>query len=90
VLLPGGFGTMDELFETLTLVQTKKIDRFPIILMGKDFWSPMMDWIKKTMAEDYKTISPGDLDLIHLTDDVEEVVDVIAEFYKQASLRPNF
>jgi predicted Rossmann-fold nucleotide-binding protein len=58
--------------------------------MGKDFWSPMMDWIKKTMAEDYKTISPGDLDLIHLTDDVEEVVDVIAEFYKQASLRPNF
>ena len=50
----------------------------------------MMDWIKKKMAEDYKTISPGDLDLIHLTDDVEEVVDVIAEFYKQASLRPNF
>ena len=90
MIIPGGFGTMDELFETLTLVQTKKIDRFPIILMGKDFWSPMMDWIKKTMAEDYKTISPGDLDLIHLTDDVEEVVDVIAEFYKQASLRPNF
>lgn len=90
VLLPGGFGTMDELFETLTLVQTKKIDRVPVILMGTEFWGGMMDWIKSTMSEQYKTISPEDLDLIHLTDSVEEVATIITDFYAHSTLRPNF
>ncbi|MFT4970638.1 MAG: hypothetical protein ACI9O4_002399 [Chitinophagales bacterium] len=90
VLLPGGFGTMDELFETLTLVQTKKIDRVPIILMGVDFWGDMMSWIKNTMSEKYGNISPKDLDLITVTDSVEEVAKVITEFYAHSTLRPNF
>lgn len=90
VLLPGGFGTMDELFESLTLMQTKKIDRVPVILMGKDFWGGLMDWIKETMLEKYINISPKDLDLIHLTDEVDEVVKIIDEFYANSKLRPNF
>ena len=90
VLLPGGFGTMDELFETLTLVQTKKIDRVPIILMGVAFWGDMMSWIKNTMSEKYGNISPKDLDLITVTDSVEEVAKVITEFYAHSTLRPNF
>lgn len=90
VLMPGGFGTMDELFETLTLVQTKKIDRVPIILMGTDFWGGLMDWIKNTMLEKFGNISPEDLDLIHLTDDVDEVAKIISDFYAHSSLRPNF
>ena len=90
VLLPGGFGTMDELFETLTLVQTKKIDRVPIILMGKEFWGGMLAWIKNIMSEKYKTISTQDLELIHLTDDVDDVANIIIDFYANSSLRPNF
>ena len=90
VLLPGGFGTMDELFESLTLMQTNKIDKVPIILMGKDFWSGLLDWIKDTMLTKYINISPKDLDLIHLTDDVEEVVIIINKFYANSKLRPNF
>lgn len=90
VLLPGGFGTMDELFESLTLIQTKKIDRVPVILMGTDFWSGLVDWIKDTMLAKFHNISPGDMDLIHVTDDPNEVVNIITDFYDQYSLRPNF
>lgn len=90
VLLPGGFGTMDELFESLTLIQTKKIDSVPVILMGKEFWNGLIDWIKLTMNDQFKTISPEDLDLIHVTDDPEEVVKIISDFYARFSLRPNF
>lgn len=90
VLLPGGFGTMDELFESLTLIQTKKIDRVPVILMGSEFWSGLIDWIKTTMSEKFHNISPGDLDLIHITDDPNEVVRIITDFYSHFSLRPNF
>lgn len=90
VLLPGGFGTLDELFESLTLIQTKKIDQVPVILMGKEFWQPMLDWIKNTMLDKFSNISPQDLDLIHLTDRSDEVVKIIADFYSHSSLRPNF
>lgn len=90
VLLPGGFGTMDELFESLTLIQTKKIDKVPVILMGTEFWSGLIDWIKTTMSEKFQNISPGDLDLIHITDDPDEVVQIITDFYAHFSLRPNF
>ena len=90
VLLPGGFGTMDELFESLTLMQTNKIDKVPVILMGIDFWGGLIDWIKKTMLEKYSNISPKDLDLIHVTDNPDEVVTIINDFYAQSTLRPNF
>ncbi len=73
VVLPGGFGTMDELFEALTLVQTGKVTRFPVVLMGTAYWSGLIEWLRTTMAADGK-ISPTDLDLLLVTDDVEEAV----------------
>ncbi|MGW5573094.1 LOG family protein [Nocardia thailandica] len=76
VCLPGGFGTLDELFEALTLVQTRKITRFPIILFGSRYWTGLITWIRETMEASGK-ISPGDLDLIRVTDSVEEVVQII-------------
>jgi len=76
VVLPGGFGTLDELFEAITLVQTKKITRFPIVLVGTDFWSGLLDWVKNQMLPAGK-IAQEDLDLVHLTDDVDEVVEIV-------------
>lgn len=92
VILPGGFGTMDELFESLTLIQTKKIERIPIVLMGIEFWGGLIDWIKETVLEKHKNISPKDLDFLHLTDDEEEAVTFIKNFYdkNKEALRPNF
>ncbi|MFI1991102.1 TIGR00730 family Rossman fold protein [Actinoplanes sp. NPDC020271] len=76
VVLPGGFGTLDELFEAITLVQTRKVTRFPVILMGADYWSGLLDWIKQRMLDDGK-INAADLDLIQVTDDVAEAVQII-------------
>ncbi len=76
VILPGGYGTLDELFEALTLVQTRKVTRFPVILFGTEYWSGLIDWIRTTLAET-GTINAADLDLITVTDDVEEVIAVI-------------
>lgn len=76
VILPGGFGTMDEFFESLTLIQTLKMARFPVILMGTSFWGGLVEWIRQMMLKE-KTISPEDLDLFMLTDDPKEVVDMI-------------
>jgi uncharacterized protein (TIGR00730 family) len=78
IVLPGGFGTLDELFEALTLVQTGKVTRFPVVLMGTAYWQGLIDWLRNTMAVDGK-IGPDDLDLICLTDDVEEAVRYIVE-----------
>jgi uncharacterized protein (TIGR00730 family) len=78
VVLPGGFGTLDELFEAITLVQTRKVTRFPVILMGSKYWSGLLDWIKQTLLADGK-VSPADLDLILITDDVEEAVQIIVQ-----------
>ncbi|HTH57342.1 MAG TPA: TIGR00730 family Rossman fold protein [Cyclobacteriaceae bacterium] len=89
IVMPGGFGTLDELSEALTLIQTKKIGRFPIVMVGKKFWSGMMDWIKTTLVEE-KMISPEDLDLINLVDKPEDAVAVIDEFYGKYLLSPNF
>tara|TARA_R110001583_G_scaffold39765_3_gene127427 strand:+ start:8689 stop:9399 length:711 start_codon:yes stop_codon:yes gene_type:complete len=89
VVMPGGFGTMDELFEAITLIQTKKIGKFPIILVGTKFWSGLFEWIKNTLLQE-GTISPKDLDLISLVDTEKEVLDVIDNFYKKYSLSPNF
>ena len=79
VILPGGFGTMDELFEALTLIQTKKIKSFPLILMGSEYWQGLLDWLKKTMLQEGK-ISPADLDLIQVVDEPEEVVKLIKKY----------
>ena len=75
-VLPGGFGTLDELFEALTLVQTKKVTSFPVVLIGTAYWGGLLDWIRGSMLE-YQKISEGDLELIQLTDDVEEVVELM-------------
>ena len=90
VVMPGGFGTMDELFEALTLVQTAKVDPVPIILYDSVFWAGLVDWLKEIMMTKYRTISPGDPDLMHLCDTPEEVVTVIDEYYAKSLLRPNF
>jgi uncharacterized protein (TIGR00730 family) len=91
VVLPGGFGTMDELFEVLTLVQTKKINTIPIVLMGVDFWEGMLKWVKESLLEKYATISPKDLDLLPVTDSPEEAVAIINKFYEndKIGLEPN-
>lgn len=90
VVMPGGFGTMDELFEALTLIQTEKIARFPIVLVGKEFWEDGVEWIKKIFRDRYKTISPDDLDLFLVTDSTEEAVEHIVKFYSKYLHKPNF
>jgi uncharacterized protein (TIGR00730 family) len=93
VVLPGGFGTLDELFEVLTLVQTKKITRVPIVLVGKEFWQGLSDWIKSTMLERHHNVNPEDMNLFHITDDTDEAVRIVNDFYsgeKQEKLAPNF
>jgi len=89
VVMPGGFGTLDELFEAITLIQTNKIEKFPIILVGSKFWSGLIDWIKTTMLNE-GNVSPGDLDLIRIADTEVEVVEILDSFYKGRSLSPNF
>ncbi|HFX17901.1 MAG TPA: TIGR00730 family Rossman fold protein [Flavobacteriales bacterium] len=90
VVMPGGFGTLDELFEALTLIQTKKIEKFPVILFDTDYWNGLIELIKTKMLDEYNYISPKDLDLVHLTDDPNEVVKIIVDFYKKRNLRPKF
>jgi uncharacterized protein (TIGR00730 family) len=89
VVLPGGFGTMDELFEALTLIQTKKIGKFPIVLAGKEYWSGLFDWVKTTLKEE-KMIDEKDLNLILLADDADHALNHINEFYSRYLLKPNF
>lgn len=90
VVMPGGFGTLDELFEAVTLIQTKKIAKFPIVLVGTDFWGGLIDWIKTTLLEKNNNICAEDMDLIKLVDTADEVIEVIDAFYKKYNLRPNF
>lgn len=90
VVLPGGFGTLDELFEALTLIQTLKIGKFPIVLVGKDFWGGMVKWIEEVLLAKEKNISPDDMFLFTLVDTADEVVEYIDEFYKKYLLKPNF
>jgi uncharacterized protein (TIGR00730 family) len=90
IVMPGGFGTLDELFEAMTLIQTGKIGRFPIILYGSHFWKGLLDWIKTTLLEQHKTISPEDLNLFRVVDTPEEAVEHIDRFYSKYVLKPNF
>ncbi|MFW5820827.1 MAG: TIGR00730 family Rossman fold protein [Bacteroidota bacterium] len=90
VVLPGGFGTFDELFEALTLIQTEKIGRFPIVLVGTEYWKGLVDWIKTIMLEKEINISKEDLDLYTLVDTAEDAVEHINSFYNKYLLSPNF
>jgi uncharacterized protein (TIGR00730 family) len=87
VFMPGGFGTMDEMFEVLTLVQTLKIRRIPCVLFGMKYWQGLYDWMEKTMFAEWRHISAEDLNLFHRTDDVDDAVQYIVEFYKKSPTR---
>lgn len=89
VVMPGGFGTLDEMFEAITLIQTNKIGRFPIVLVGSEFWGGLIDWVRSTMLE-AGNISEKDLDLINIVDTPTDAVRVIDEFYSKYLLSPNF
>ena len=90
IVLPGGFGTLDEMFEALTLIQTNKSGKFPVILVGKKFWEGLVEWIKNVLLEEENNISREDLDLIKIVDSPEEAVSLINDFYKKYHLKPNF
>jgi len=90
VVLPGGFGTFDELFEALTLIQTEKIGQFPIVLVGEEYWGGLMKWIREFMLEEMKNISAEDLDLFQIVNTAEDAVDIINKFYSKYLLSPNF
>lgn len=90
VVLPGGFGTLDEMFEALTLIQTLKIDRFPVILVGSKFWGGLIQWIKDVLLEEEHNISPQDLDLFVIVDTADDAVKCIQEFYQHNLIQPNF
>ena len=89
VVMPGGVGTLDELFEAYTLIQTNKVNKFPIILVGRSYWSGLIDWIKNTVLKE-KNISPEDLDLFELVDTLDEVMDCLNRFYTKDNYKPNF
>jgi uncharacterized protein (TIGR00730 family) len=90
IVLPGGFGTFDELFEAITLIQTRKIGKFPIILVGKKYWGGLIKWIHEEMLAEEHNISPEDLNLFTLVDTSDEAVDYIVQFYSRYLLSPNF
>jgi len=92
VVMPGGFGTFDELFEAITLIQTGKIEKFPIVLVGKSYWEGLVNWIKEVVLDREKNISASDMDLLHIVDTADEAVEVINTFYNKSDsrLRPNF
>jgi uncharacterized protein (TIGR00730 family) len=89
IVLPGGFGTMDELFESLTLIQTGKIGKFPIVMVGKDYFDSIVEWMKKVLLEE-KYINPDDLKLFTVVDTADEALAVIDSFYSKYLLKPNF
>lgn len=90
IVLPGGFGTLDELFEALTLIQTEKIARFPIVLVGSQYWKGLINWLKTTALEHEHNINPEDLELFTLVDTAEYAVEAIVSFYDHYILKPNF
>jgi len=90
VIMPGGFGTLDEFFEAITLIQTNKIARFPLVLVGKKFWGGLVDWVKDQQLQANPFISEADLDLFSLVDTADEAVLAINDFYNKYMFRPNF
>lgn len=90
VVLPGGFGTLDELMEAITLIQTSKIKKIPIILVGTSFWNGLIDWLKQTLLAQNNTISEGDLNLFNCVDTADEVIDLLKQYYSDTDTGPNF
>jgi uncharacterized protein (TIGR00730 family) len=90
IVMPGGFGTLDELFEAITLIQTEKIGRFPIIMVGSEYWGGLVDWVKNTVFTVERNISEGDLELFTVVDTAEDAVAIINKFYSKYLLSPNF
>jgi len=90
VMMPGGFGTMDEFFEVATLIQTGKMDAVPLILVGSAYWGGLLEWMKETMLHKHGTISAHNLDLLRVADTADEVASHVLDFYKQHALQPNF
>ncbi len=90
IAMPGGFGTLDELFESITLIQTNKVAHFPIVLVGKKYWEGLLVWVKQTMLLEEHNISEKDLELFHIVDEADEAVAIITEFYSKYLLKPNF
>ena len=90
VVLPGGFGTLDELMEAITLIQTSKIKKIPIILVGTSFWNGLIDWLKQTLLAQNNTISEGDLDIFSCVDTADEVIDLLKQYYSDTDTGPNF
>ncbi len=90
VILPGGFGTLDELFEALTLIQTKKINKRPVVLIGKKYWEGLISWVEDVMLNEENNINPEDMNLLKMVDTAEEAVQYIDEFYRSHQLSPNF
>jgi len=89
IIMPGGFGTIDEFFEVLTLIQTGKTERVPIVVMGKEYWQPLMNWLKKYMLN-FNFIEDFDMELFKVTDDPKEAAQIIFDFHKGKTIRPNF
>lgn len=90
IAMPGGFGTLDELFESITLIQTNKVAHFPIVLVGKRYWEGLMSWVKETMLIEEHNINEKDLDLFKIVDTADDAVAIINEFYSKYLLKPNF
>lgn len=90
IMMPGGWGTMDEFFEVATLIQTRKFTQTPMICIGREYWQGLFDWMQKVMFEGFAHISPGDMDLIKIFDTADEVVNYFSEFYAHNKLQPNF
>lgn len=90
IAMPGGFGTLDELFEAITLIQTNKVAHFPIVLVGKKYWEGLMAWVKDTMLEQEHNISETDLNLFKIVDTADDAIGIINEFYSKYLLKPNF
>jgi uncharacterized protein (TIGR00730 family) len=90
VVLPGGFGTMDELFEAITLIQTKKITKRPVVLVGRDYWTGLVEWVQKVMLEKENNIAAEDMRFLTIVDTADEAVKYIEDFYKTHDLSPNF
>ena len=90
VVMPGGFGTLDELFEAITLIQTNKIEKFPVILYGSDFWSGCIDWIREIVCKKFKNINSDEMLLFELVDSKEQIVNILKKFYNNKKYAPNF
>lgn len=90
IMMPGGWGTMDEFFEIATLIQTRKFTQTPMVCMGKEYWQGLFDWMEEVMFKNHGNISPGDLDMIQILDTADEVVAYFKDFYTHNKLQPNF